>query len=230
MRVRRKNFVRRSRRDGRAVNTSVKFLCSIFLVFGLLSSAGAQQYAQIDTSVQPLSNKVCATCHGAYGQGNPVVGAPSLAGMEPWYLRAQLIKFRASHRGTQHDYVPGFEMRAAVAELSDAEMEEVVAYIGSWSPLSSAPTLAGDATRGAQLYAECAACHGTAAGGNEALNAPALSGRDDWYLRRQLKLFQSGYRGRHPDDLSGAQMRAAAKSLQSEQDIVDVLAHISSLN
>ena len=68
------------------------------------------------------------------------------------------------------------------------------------------------------------------ADGNEALGAPALRGRDDWYLRRQVKLFQSGYRGRHPEDVSGAQMRAAVGALTSEQDIDDVLAYISSLN
>ena len=41
----------------------------------------AQQYAVVDTTNQPLSNEVCATCHGGAGQGNPVVGGPSLAGM-----------------------------------------------------------------------------------------------------------------------------------------------------
>ncbi|MFT7471903.1 MAG: hypothetical protein ACI8XU_001799, partial [Kiritimatiellia bacterium] len=52
----------------------------------------------------------------------------------------------------------------------------------------------------------------------------------DWYLRRQLKLFQSGYRGRHPEDFTGAQMRTAAQLLKSDQDIDDVLVHIGSLN
>jgi len=39
-------------------------------------------------------------------------------------------------------------------------------------------------------YAVCAACHGSQAEGNPALNAPKLSGQGDWYLKRQLKNFQ----------------------------------------
>lgn len=202
----------------------------LWLLSGLLVSATAQQYAQIDTSVQPLSNKICATCHGAYGRGNAVVGAPSLAGLESWYLKAQLVKFRDSIRGTQKDYIPGHEMRAAVAQMSDAEMDEVVAYIETWDRVASESTLSGDVGRGAELYGNCAACHGISGAGNQALGAPGLAGRDDWYMRRQLKLFQSGYRGRHPEDTSGAQMRGAAQLLKSDQDIDDVLVYIGSLD
>ncbi|MEX0964783.1 MAG: c-type cytochrome [Pseudohongiellaceae bacterium] len=213
-----------------ARGVSRTILLPILLLLALFSPALAQQYKAIDTRVQPLSNKICATCHGAYGQGNSVVGAPSLAGMEPWYLRSQLIKFRAAVRGVPSDYIPGYEMRAAVAELSDAEMDEVIAYIETWSPAASEAAITGDTARGAELYGNCVACHGAAGQGAEALKAPGLAGRDDWYLRRQLKLFQSGYRGRHPEDIEGAQMRAAAQLLKSEKDIDDVLAHISTLN
>jgi cytochrome c oxidase subunit II len=204
------------------------FLVSLLLL--MASPAIAQQYAAIDTSVQPLSNKICATCHGAYGKGNAVVGAPSLAGLESWYLKTQLIKFRDAVRGTQKDYIPGYEMRAAVAEMTEAEMDEVIAYIETWDLNQVQPTITGDVSHGAELYANCAACHGVAGSGNQALGAPGLVGRDDWYLRRQLKLFQSGYRGRHPEDSAGAQMRAAAQLLDGDQDINDVLAYIGSFN
>jgi len=202
---------------------------TLLLMSGLSVPAMAQQYAAIDTSLQPLSNKICATCHGAYGKGNPVVGAPSLAGMESWYLKAQLIKFRDAVRGVQKDYIPGHEMRAAVAEMTEAEMDEVIAFIETWGDVTSEPTVTGDGSHGAELYTSCAACHGASGAGNEALAAPALVGRDDWYLRRQLKLFQSGYRGRHPQDLAGAQMRSAVQLLESDQDINDVLAYIGTL-
>ena len=212
-----------------------RLLARGLLLMTLLSSrlfvpVFAQQYAAIDTSVQPLSNKICATCHGAYGQGNAVVGAPSLAGLESWYLKEQLVKFRDSIRGVQKDYIPAHEMRAAVAELSEEEMDEVVAFIETWDVRPSETTVVGDTARGAELYANCAACHGVSAAGNQALSAPGLAGRDDWYLRRQLKLFQSGYRGRHPEDITGAQMRSAAQLLKSDEDINDVLAHIGTLN
>lgn len=213
------------------MKTPANFLMLIAVLFSaLVSPVIAQQYSVIDTSVQPLSNKICATCHGAYGKGNPVVGAPSLAGMESWYLKAQLIKFRDSIRGVQKDYIPGHEMRAAVAEMSEAEMDGVITFIETWKLQPRETTVSGDAVRGAELYANCAACHGTSGTGNQALSAPGLAGRDDWYLRRQLKLFQSGYRGRHPEDIAGAQMRVAAQLLESDQDIDDVLVHISSLD
>ena len=213
------------------MRTQAKFFMLVTLLFSFLVTPGiAQQYSVIDTSVQPLSNKICATCHGAYGKGNPVVGAPSLAGMESWYLKAQLIKFRDSIRGVQKDYIPGHEMRAAVAEMSEAEMDGVITFIETWKSQPRETTVSGDAVHGAELYANCATCHGISGTGNQALSAPGLVGRDDWYLRRQLKLFQSGYRGRHPEDLAGAQMRVAAQLLESDQDIDDVLVHISSLD
>ena len=55
--------------------------------------------------------------------------------------------------------------------------------------------VAGDAAAGAPLFAVCAACHGAQAEGNPVLNAPKLSGQQDWYLQRQLQHFKSGALG-----------------------------------
>lgn len=200
---------------------------------GLLSyitSGSAEQYSLLNTDVQPLSNKVCATCHGADGVGNAVVGGPSLGGLEPWYLKNQLMAFRSGYRGVDPDYIPGFEMQDSVNELSDTEIDELVAYISTWEQPDSLQTLAGDASHGSELYVSCAACHGVNAEGNPALNAPALAARDDWYMLRQLKLFKAGSRGAHPEDHVGATMRAAMSVLNSEQDMIDVLTFIKSLN
>ncbi len=200
--------------------------CAFFL---LTHSAVAQQYDQVVKASQSLANKVCVTCHGANGKGNPVVGAPRLSAIEPWYLRNQLMAFRGEYRGTQKDYIPGFEMQDSVARMSDAEIESVVAYIATWNTVENVPVINGNANRGSELYLSCAACHGVNAEGNEALAAPGLTQKDDWYLFRQLKLFQSGYRGAHPQDASGQQMRAGIASIESEQDINDVLAYINGL-
>lgn len=207
----------------------VKALTTIVFAACFINSS-AEQYALVASDVQPLSNKICATCHGANGIGNPVVGAPSLAGLEPWYLRNQLLSFRANFRGQQSDYIPALEMQDSVAALSDGEIEELVAYIATWDAINSPVTLSGDLNHGSELFVSCAACHGINAEGNVALNAPGLAGRDDWYMVRQLKLFKSGYRGGHPDDALGAQMRASVTVLEDEQDIVDVVAYIKSLN
>ncbi len=200
------------------------------LFFSCLSTISvAQEYHQLDTSSQPLSDKVCATCHGAYGQGSPVVGGPSLAGLEPWYITRQLENFRAGLRGTQKDYIPGYEMQDSVDEISDAEIADIVAYIETWPVTQPEATITGDTQNGSQLYLACAACHGANAEGNEALGAPGLAGRNDWYMFRQIKLFQSGYRGGLPEDIYGRQMRAPAQALETDQDINDVLAFINQL-
>ena len=207
------------------------FVCAvIFLLLTLQQNASAQQYEILDSSIQPLSIKICATCHGSYGHGNSVIGGPSLAGLEPWYLRKQLQNFRSQYRGTQSDYLPAFEMRASVDKLSDAEIETLVASIQNWEPKKPMATISGDSNHGAELYASCAACHGVSGEGNELLGAPGLAGRDDWYMLRQLNLFKSGYRGSHPDDIGGAQMRIGMQALETEQDINDVLAYINTLN
>ncbi len=49
--------------------------------------------------------------------------------------------------------------------------------------------------QGASRYVECAKCHGERAEGNETSQAPRLAGREDWYLRRQLKKFRELQRG-----------------------------------
>lgn len=202
------------------------------LIFGGLTvgPASAQQYDQLDLSNQPLANKLCVTCHGGDGAGNPAVGGPALGGIEPWYLRNQLLSFRNNYRGRQPEYIPAFEMQDSVAELSDEEIEDVVATISAWPAVDNPPSISGNASRGSELYVSCAACHGVNGGGNEALSAPGLTAKDDWYLVRQLKLFKSGFRGGHPDDQWGAQMMASVGMLESDQDINDVVAYINSLN
>lgn len=177
----------------------------------------------------PLSSDVCMTCHGGYGQGSEVVGGPKLAGMEPWYLKRQLQGFRAGFRGVEKDYIPGFEMRATAAILSDFEIDAVVADISQWPDVEVEPTITGDVEAGAKLYSTCVSCHGANAEGNEALGAPALANRNDWYLVRQLERFASGARGAHADDTAGQQMRAMVAMLTSEASQRDVIAYINTL-
>ena len=49
-----------------------------------------------------------------------------------------------------------------------------------------------------QLYQSCAGCHGVNAEGNENLNAPTLSIFSVWYLERQIRNFNQGFRENHP--------------------------------
>jgi len=88
---------------------------------------------------------------------------------------------------------------------------------------------AGDPERGKTLYAVCSTCHGPDAKGQEETNAPALAGREAWYLIRQLQNFKSGVRGSHPDDVYGQQMAPMAQLLADKQAMDDVAAYLQSL-
>lgn len=82
----------------------------------------------------------CASCHGAQGQGNPDLKAPSLSIQEPEYLRQQIDKFRRGLRGNNPDDFHGTQMRAIALSLqSDDEIDAVCSYIAT---LNNPPTAA----------------------------------------------------------------------------------------
>lgn len=174
--------------------------------------------------------RVCAGCHGFEGEGNRGVFAPSLAGQESWYIQRQLENFVAGIRGGESDDAHGQSMALMSKALrSTAAIENVTAYVASLPAANSAKTLDGDIDAGKQLYATCSACHGVAAEGNPALNAPALAGLSDWYQLLQLGKFKSGQRGAHPGDTYGQQMVPIMATLTDEAAMLNVVSYISSL-
>jgi cytochrome c oxidase subunit 2 len=62
------------------------------------------------------------------------------------------------------------------------------------------------------------------------MNAPALAGREDWYLIRQMQNFKDGVRGKDPADTYGLQMAPMAQLLADRQAIEDVAAYLSNLD
>ncbi len=93
----------------------------------------------------------------------------------------------------------------------------------------SSTQVAGDAAAGKPLYAVCGACHGVQGEGNLALNAPKLSGQDDWYLKQQLKYYKQGIRGTHDKDVFGKMMAPMAATLVDDAAIGSVVAYIKTL-
>ena len=73
----------------------------------------------------------CAACHGMRGEGNEALAAPALAAQDDWYLVAQLEAYRSGRRGAHADDVDGAAMRAVAAEMTDAAIDDVVAYIAT---------------------------------------------------------------------------------------------------
>jgi cytochrome c553 len=171
-------------------------------------------------------------CHGPDGGGDPASLAPAIAGLDEWYLKAQLAKFRSGARGTHPDDLAGMRMRPMSLSLQDdEEIAAVAAYVASLPPVPPAGTLqGGDAARGQALYAPCAACHGPDGAGIQPLNGAPLRGSNDWYLLRQMHNFRTGIRGTNPKDASGALMRPMSMTLADEQAILDVIAYITTLS
>jgi len=90
-------------------------------------------------------------------------------------------------------------------------------------------SLADDAARGRALYDLCAQCHGPAAGGMKLSLAPAIAGQGQWYVESQLKMFRSGARGMHPEDMGGLRMHPMSQWLRNDEDISAVAAYVASL-
>lgn len=175
--------------------------------------------------------ELCAQCHGQNAGGDPVALAPAIAGMDEWYVKAQLRKFHSGARGTHPDDLAGMRMRPMSLSLrGDEEIDAVAAYVASLPRVPARATLeGGDPARGKTLYAPCAACHGPDAAGNQQLNGAPLRASSDWYLQRQLHNFRAGIRGTNPLDTTGAQMRPMSMTLPDEQAILDVIAYITTL-
>lgn len=174
--------------------------------------------------------QTCASCHGERGEGRPEYEAPAIAGLEEWYVQAQLEKFRSGHRGAHAKDLPGLRMRPMARQLDgDEDVAAVAAYVSSLEPTHPAPTEQGDVEKGRELFATCSECHGADANGNQAKGAPALRNASDWYLVAQLEKFREGVRGTNPDDVTGGQMRPMALGLADAQAMRDVVAYIVSL-
>jgi cytochrome c oxidase subunit 2 len=173
---------------------------------------------------------VCSACHGARGEGNEMLNAPSLAGQEGWYLERQLNNFKHGLRGADASDTFGAQMAPMAATLADdAAISNVVAYIASLPEPEIPATISGDVARGEKIFITCVSCHGQQGQGIWALNAPRLRGANDWYLARQLENYKTGVRGSHPSDLYGKQMKLITGVLRDDQAIKDVVAYINTL-
>jgi cytochrome c oxidase subunit 2 len=179
---------------------------------------GAAQYA------------ICAACHGQQGEGLQALNAPKIAGQEPWYIKRQLQNYKAGLRGAHDDDLYGKQMAPMASTLvNDAAIDNVIAHIQTFPDNPSPQTIDGDVSKGQRIYNICAYCHGKDADGIQAINAPRMAGMNDWYLANQLKNFNAGIRGEHPQDFYGKQMGFMGRTLHDEKAVNDVVAYINTL-
>ena len=78
---------------------------------------------------------LCGSCHGPGAKGNELMHAPRLNGLESWYLKSQITKFKTSLRGAHPDDVYGAPMIPMMALLKDEQaIDDVIDYIQSTVP------------------------------------------------------------------------------------------------
>ena len=194
-------------------------------VFGACDTTPEQGIARGDALYD-----TCAPCHGVQGGGNQELGAPPIAGLPQWYIEAQLEKFENGWRGAHPLDTVGIRMRSMANALDlDGDRTSVAQYVAQMPQMNPEPVLqVGDAQAGATPFQTCIACHGPDGTGIEAVNAPPLVGQADWYLLAQLRKFRAGWRGTHPQDISGATMRPNSLLLD-DAAMENVVAYIQTL-
>jgi len=174
----------------------------------------------------------CVPCHGKDGLGNHSLAAPAIAGLPRWYVERQLHNFQSSMRGAHPQDTEGQRMRPMARSLyREGDLASVAEYVATLPGRVPAATMVeGDTANGRMRYQSiCITCHQDDGNGNEALGAPPLTHQYDWYMMTQIGKFKSGLRGRHPDDVMGAQMAAMASTLEDSTAMHDVIAFIRTL-
>ncbi len=181
--------------------------------------------------VRFLFQNVCAQCHGAKGEGNPLIKSPSIAGLPDWYLLAQVENFRADRRGA-HPQDPEGQLMRAVSKVLDAEQtKHVVAYVSKLPRQAHEATIKVDVTAGRELFAErCMECHRYNGEGELVFGAAPLVGLQDWYIASQLRKFKSGMRGAMKEDVNGQKMVFSSTFIEDEATLKSVAAYLLTLS
>jgi len=172
----------------------------------------------------------CSACHGAEGRGG--VGVPLalpafLSGVDDAYLRMTVRHGR-----------PGRVM-PAFTQLSDSEVEAIIAHIRSWPGqkppgIQARDRITGNATHGKSLYAQhCAACHGAQGEGGHGTGVTLSRPRSAPILAPALN--NPGFLAAASDTLikttllhgrDGTPMRSFLKQGLKERDINDIVAYV----
>src|SRR5258708_31351288 len=85
------------------------------------------------------------------------------------------------------------------------------------------------ATRGRELFQNCAPCHQPDGSGNAEIGAANIAGMKAWYVQEELDKFRAGARGRNFSDVEGLRMGPIAASLLNEDDVKLVAAYVETM-
>lgn len=114
---------------------------------GLPGDAAIDQLAKFAASLNPEHRQKgpatregakvyanCKLCHGADGKGVAKMKSPPLVFQGSSYLKRQLLNFREGRRGGPGSTPLGVQMSAFAKDLSDRQIDQVVAHIASLRP------------------------------------------------------------------------------------------------
>ena len=203
-------------------------LLASLLFLGASAAVAAEPLAKPDGA--RLYAQRCSACHGADGRGG--VGVPLalpafLSSVDDAYLRKTVRLGR-----------PGRVM-PAFSQLTDAEVDAIVAHLRSWPDqkprrTSARDRIAGNAARGQTLYARhCAACHGAHGEGGHGTGVTLSRPRSAPILAPALN--NPGFLAAASDALiktallhgrDGTPMRSFLKQGLKERDINDIVAYV----
>lgn len=74
---------------------------------------------------------ICGSCHGTGAKGNEKMNSPRLNGLNDWYIKEQIVRFKKSIRGSHTADTFGAQMIPMVASLTEEQVNDVIAYICS---------------------------------------------------------------------------------------------------
>ena len=193
-------------------------------LFGMLFNVAASAQTPAPNTLDEIIG-ACEGCH-ATGFGTQAY-APSLNGMQNWYMEEQLHNFRAETRGASPSGEAVMEMARQTKSLTESELSGVVDYYSHQKRLHSSETVNGDSDNGKPLYEEnCAGCH---AGwmGRRFTKSPYITHLEGPYLLQQLQLFASDKRSFVVDGKHKRRMTEVSK-IFSPQELSDIAAYIKS--
>ncbi len=186
------------------------FILSLTLFVGWTTT-----YAAGDAQAGKASAATCMGCHGAPGLRNayPAFRVPKLGGQQEQYLIVALKAYQSGERSHP-------TMQAQAGSMTDAEINNVAAYLSSLAGPDATALGDGDADAGAAKAQACFACHGPGGKKPIAPMYPSLAGQYPDYLSHALADYKSGAR-------NNAIMKGFASAL-SKKDMEDIAAYFGS--
>lgn len=164
-------------------------------VFSAQANEPAAKAAKPDVAKGEASYAaVCAACHGADGNSS-LPANPKLAQQHPDYIVKQLSEFKSGKRAN------GI-MSGMAAPLSEADMKNIAAYVGSKQAKNGFAKDKDLVVLGERIFRggiadrqipACAGCHAPNGAGIPA-QYPRLSGQHADYTTAQLTAFRDGVR------------------------------------